>query len=95
MIQLTGPRQFERAAERIARERHHVARHETNLFRVTNRSKSHTYFVRFERRDGKTFAHCDCEAGHPTTSRRVPIICKHVFAACLFIKAVSGMRRGH
>lgn len=95
MIELTGPNQFARAAARAAKEHHHVSRHEANLFRVKNLSKGNVYYVRFTRQGGKTFVTCDCEAGTPTTGRRIPLICKHAFVACLFIKAVSAMRRSH
>ena len=98
MIHLQRPEQFARAAERARAERQFVRRLETNLYEVTNLAKrGRPYLVRFTNLDAGWFAHCDCEAGHPTKGRGplVPLMCKHVFAACVLIKGISAMRRGH
>lgn len=97
MIHLHRPAQFTRAAERARAERQFVRRLETTLYEVTNLAKrGRPYLVRFTNLDGRWFAHCDCEAGHPTKGHhRVPLMCKHVFAACVLVKGISAMRRGH
>lgn len=94
MIQIQSRDQFKNAAARAQKERMHVRRHEPSVYEVVNRAKGHTYLVRFERRNGSVFGTCTCEAGTPTASRtRVPVICKHLFAAVIFHNAVNAMRR--
>lgn len=93
MIQITGRQQFKGAAERIQRERMSVRRYESGAYAVTNKAKGHDYMVRFERRDGRVFGSCTCEAGHPSRGNRVPVVCKHLFAAVLVHNAISAMRR--
>jgi hypothetical protein len=66
MIEIQRPEQFTRAAERAKAERMKVRRHGRNIVEVTNESKGHTYHVLFERRLGKVFGTCSCEAGMPT-----------------------------
>jgi hypothetical protein len=96
MIEIQRPEQFTRAAERLQSERMSMRRYERNTVEVTNRAKGHNYLVRFERVHGKTFGTCTCEAGMPTRSRnRVPLVCKHLLAAVLFVRALGRMRRGH
>jgi hypothetical protein len=93
MIQIQNPRQFERAMERLRTERHSVRRYESNLYMVTNRAKNHSYLVRIERdRFGRTFGTCTCEAGTPHKRNHPPLICKHLAAAILFVRAVRAMR---
>jgi hypothetical protein len=93
MIQIQSPAQVTKASERATRERQHVRRYEPNVYQVTNRAKGHTYLVRFERRGGQVFGTCTCEAGTPTRGQRVPLVCKHLFAAVLFIRALRQMRQ--
>jgi uncharacterized Zn finger protein len=92
MIQIQRPAQFTNALRRATKERQFVRRYESNLYEVTNRAKGHSYLVRFERRNGQTFGTCTCEAGTPTKGQRVPMVCKHLFAAVLFIRALRQMR---
>jgi hypothetical protein len=93
MIQIQSPRQFTRAAERLCSEHMRVTRHESGFYRVQNLTKNHTYFVRVSRRGGKTFGKCTCEAGTPTNRRGVPVVCKHLCAVVMLLRAVREMRR--
>ena len=94
MIQIQNARQFARAAERLTSEKIHVSCYEQNFYRVNNLTKDHAYYLRIERKDGKTFGHCTCEAGHPTKGRnRVPMVCKHLCAVVMLLQAVREMRR--
>lgn len=93
MIQIQGRQQFRNAADRMQKERMSVRRYEASAYEVTNTAKGHRYIVRFTRRDGSVFGQCTCEAGTPTTGRRVPMICKHLLAAVIFHNAVNAMRR--
>lgn len=92
MIQIQSKAQFTKAEERARKERMHVRRYEPSVYEVTNRAKAHTYLVRFEKVDGKTFGTCTCEAGTPHHGDRRPQVCKHLFAAVLFIRALRSMR---
>jgi hypothetical protein len=94
MIQIQRPAQFTNAATRASKERQHVRRYygEPHLYEVTNKAKGHTYLVRFTRHNGQTFGQCSCEAGTPTRGQRVPMICKHLYAAVLFVRALRAMR---
>ena len=94
MIQIQRPEQFTKAGERATKERQHVRRYhgEPHVYEVTNRAKGHSYLVRFERRGAQTFATCTCEAGTPTRGQRVPLVCKHLFAAVVFVRALRQMR---
>ncbi|HEX3558268.1 MAG TPA: hypothetical protein VHU19_03640 [Pyrinomonadaceae bacterium] len=93
MIQIQRPEQFTRAAERLNQEPQAIRRHEPGLYEVTNKAKGHQYHVRIESRDGLTFGTCTCEAGTPHYGRRVPIVCKHLAAVIIFLRAVREMRR--
>ena len=93
MIQIQRPEQFRRAAERLINEPQSIRRHEPGLWLVTNKKKNHTYTVRVERRDGRSFITCGCEAGSPTKGRRVPMICKHAAAVIIFLRAIRGMKQ--
>jgi uncharacterized Zn finger protein len=93
MIQIQRAEQFTKAAERTRKERMSVRQYEPRLYEVTNQAKGHTYLVRIERHNGKTFGTCTCEAGMPHTGKRVPLVCKHLFVAVLFHKALYMMRR--
>lgn len=93
MIEVQRREQFQRAAERLRSEPQSIKRHECGLWLVTNKIKNHTYAVRVEQRNGKTFITCGCEAGSPTKGRRVPMVCKHAAAVVLFLRAVREMRR--
>jgi hypothetical protein len=93
MIQIQSARQFQRAAERLREEPQSIRRHEPGLWLVTNKKKQHTYTVRVERKDGRSFITCGCEAGTPTNRRSAPMICKHAAAVIIFLRAVRAMKR--
>lgn len=94
MIQIQRREQFTKAAERLRSEPQRIERHEPGLYRITNKAKNHTYYVRVIQQDGKTFMRCGCEAGTPTKSgRRIPVVCKHVAALVLFKIGLRAMRR--
>ena len=93
MIQIQRREQFAKAADRLNKEPQSIRRHEPGLYEVTNKAKGHTYHVRIERQDGKTFGTCTCEAGTPHTGKRVPMVCKHLLAAVIFHRALYMMRR--
>ena len=93
MIQIQRKEQFTRAIERLLAERHHVSRYEQGFYRVTNLSKDHTYYVRISQQDGHTFGKCTCEAGTPSNHRHVPMVCKHLAAVVLYLRAIREMRR--
>src|SRR5947209_2364969 len=81
VIQIQRREQFTNAAARLQKEHMSVRLYEPRLYEVTNKAKGHTYHVRIERKDGKTFGTCTCEAGTPHTGKRVPMVCKHLLAA--------------
>jgi hypothetical protein len=93
MIQIQRPEQFEQAAARLTKERMRIARHEPGFYRVENTSKGRTYHVRVERRDGLTFGTCTCEAGTPSHRNSAPMVCKHLAAIVIFLRAIREMRR--
>jgi uncharacterized Zn finger protein len=90
MIQIQSKQQFERAAERLTKERMGVRRAEAHMYEVTNKAKGHTYHVRFTNRDGQTFGSCDCPAG--IRHNRAPLVCKHLTAVVIFLRGVRSMR---
>jgi hypothetical protein len=92
MIQIQRREQFTKAAVRAQKEHMHVRRYEQNVYEVTNRAKGHSYLVRFTRLGANVFGTCTCEAGTPSTNR-TPVVCKHLFAAVIFHRAVVAMRR--
>ncbi len=83
MIQITGQKQFTKAAERAKRERMLVQPAGFRHFYVTNRSNGRRYEVSFSVLHGKKFGACNCAAGYPMNSRRAPMVCKHLFSALL------------
>src|SRR5947199_7165531 len=93
VIQIQRREQFTNAAARLQKEHMSVRLYEPRLYEVTNKAKGHTYHVRIERQDGKTFGTCTCEAGTPHTGKRVPMVCKHLLAAVIFHRAIYMMRR--
>jgi hypothetical protein len=93
MIQIQTAEQFTKAAARLQKERMRIARHEPGFFRVENQTKGHTYYVRIERKDGLTFGTCTCEAGTPHHRRRVPVVCKHLCAVVIYLRALREMRK--
>ena len=93
MIQIQRREQFTRAADRLNREPQSIRRHEPGLYIVTNKTKGTSYPVRVERREGKTFITCGCEAGTPHKRPHVPMVCKHAAALIIFLRAVRKMRR--
>jgi len=95
MIQIQRREQFTKAADRLHREPQSIRRHEPGLYEVTNKAKGHAYHVRIEQHDGRTFGTCTCEAGTPHAGRRVPMVCKHLAAVVIFLRAVRAMRRGY
>ena len=95
MIEIQSRSQFERAAARLTKEPQSIRRHEPGLYIVTNKAKGTSYPVRVERRDGKAFITCGCEAGTPGRRNHKPLVCKHAAAVIIFLRAVRAMRRGH
>jgi len=92
MIQIQRRAQFTNAGERLRSERQSIRRHEPGLYEITNTAKGNTYHVRIEARDGLTFGSCTCEAGLPTKGQRIPVVCKHLCAVVIFLRAVREMR---
>lgn len=90
MIQIQNPEQFTKAAERLTRERMNVRKSEAHAYAVTNKAKGTRYTVRLFRRDGLTFGSCDCPAG--IRHNRAPLVCKHLAAVVLFVRAMRAMR---
>jgi uncharacterized Zn finger protein len=90
MIQIQNKQQFERAAERLTKERMGVRRAEAHMYEVTNKAKGNTYHVRFFNRAGQTFGSCDCKAG--TRHGQTPLVCKHLAAVVIFLRAIRRMR---
>ena len=93
MIQIQRPEQFTKAAARLQNDRQSIRRHEPGLYEVTNKAKGHSYHVRIERRDGQTFGTCTCEAGTPHKRPHMPLVCKHMAAVIIFLRAVREMRK--
>jgi hypothetical protein len=93
MIEVQRREQFTKAAERLLSEPQSIRRHEPGLWIVTNKKKGHAYSVRLVQQSGKSFMRCGCEAGTPTKGRRVPVVCKHMAALVIFLRAVREMRR--
>jgi hypothetical protein len=93
MIQIQSREQFTKAAARLTRERMRVARHEPGFYRVENTTKGRTYHVRIERTARGTFGTCTCEAGTPSRRSSAPMICKHLAATIIFVRAIRDARR--
>jgi hypothetical protein len=93
MIKIQSASQFTRAADKLRSEPQSVQRHEPGLWRVTNKKKNNTYYVRIERTDLGTFGRCTCEAGTPTNRRSAPMICKHLCAVVMLLRAVRAMKQ--
>lgn len=90
MIQIQSKSQFTKVAERLQTERMGVRRAGPHLYEVTNKAKAHVYHVRFHRLDGRTFVSCDCPA--EIRHNRAPLVCKHLAAAVIYVRALRGMR---
>jgi hypothetical protein len=94
MIKIQSASQFARAGERLRSEPQAIHRHEPGLYIVRNKKKGTGYSVRIEQRgDLGTFGTCSCEAGTPTNRRSAPMICKHLCAVVLYLRAVRTMRQ--
>ena len=93
MIRIESPKQFQRAAERLRSEPQSVSCHEPGLYMVRNKKKGTGYSVRIERNDLGTFGTCSCEAGTPTNRCHAPMVCKHLCAVVMLLRAVRAMRR--
>jgi uncharacterized Zn finger protein len=91
MIQIQSASQFTKAAERLTRERMSVRKSEAHAYTVRNTVKGTSYTVRFTRRDGHLFASCDCPAG--LRHNRAPLVCKHLAATIIYLRAIREMRR--
>lgn len=91
MIQIQRRGQFEKAAERLNREPQSIRRREPHLYEVTNKRKGHTYHVRITRMNGETFGSCTCKAG--LRHNRAPLVCKHLAAVVIYLRALQAMRR--
>jgi hypothetical protein len=92
MIQIQNPNIWRKAADRLTQEPQSIRRHEAGLWLVTNKNKGTTYAVRVERKNGKSFITCGCEAGSPRKNH-MPLPCKHAAAVILFLRGVREMRR--
>lgn len=93
MIRIESQRQFSRAAERLLTEPQSVHRHESGLYMVRNKKKGTGYSVRIERNSLGTFGTCSCEAGTPSNRRHAPMVCKHLCAVVMLLRAVRAMKR--
>lgn len=93
MIQIQSAEQFTKAGARLLKERMRVSRYEPDFYTVENRTKGRTYHVRIDRLDGRTFGTCTCEAGTPSRRNSQPLVCKHLAAVVLYLRAVREMRR--
>ncbi len=93
MIKIQSASQFTRAADKLRTEPQSIQRHERDLYRVTNKLKNHTYYVRITRNELGTFGACTCEAGTPTNRRSAPMICKHLCAVVMLLRAVRAMKQ--
>jgi uncharacterized Zn finger protein len=91
MIQIQRREQFTKAAERLTRERMSVRKSEAHAYSVRNTVKGTSYTVRFTRRDDHLFASCDCPAG--LRHNRAPLVCKHLAATLIFVRAIRAMCR--
>jgi uncharacterized Zn finger protein len=90
MIQIQNRQQFEKAAGRLTNERMSIRKAEAHAYKVRNVSKGTEYTVRFTQRNGSTFVSCDCPAG--IRHGKAPLVCKHVAAAILFVRAIRNAR---
>jgi hypothetical protein len=90
VIQIQRKQQFERAAERLTKERMGVRKSASHLYEVTNKTKGNTYHVRFTQRDGQTFGSCDCAAS--IRHGKAPLVCKHLAAAIIYVRAIRDAR---
>jgi hypothetical protein len=95
MIQIQSREQFRRAEERAHRERMLVSRTAPRTFSVLNRKNSRRYTVSFLTLNGKFFGECNCEAGTPMRGNHQPMTCKHLYAAYLVLRALTGKVRSH
>lgn len=93
MIQIQRPEQFTNAAARLTKEHMRIARHEPGFYRVENQAKGHTYHVRIEKHNGLTFGTCTCEAGTPSRRSAAPMVCKHLAAVVIYLRAIRAMRQ--
>jgi hypothetical protein len=93
MIQIQRPEQFMKAADRLRKEHMGVRRHEPHLYKVTNKTRGHSYHVRITHQDGRTFGSCTCPAG--LRHGHHPLVCKHLAAVIIFLRGIQRMRRGH
>lgn len=90
MIQIQSQSQFTKAEERARRERMLVSRESARTFSVLNRKNERRYTVTFHKHEGRLFGHCGCEAGTPMRGNHAPKVCKHLYAALLMLRALTG-----
>jgi hypothetical protein len=90
MIQIQNANQFTNAAARCQKERMLVQPTGFRQFRVTNRKNGHVYTVSFSTINKKFFGCCNCAAGYPMRGNQKPLVCKHLFASYLVLRALSG-----
>lgn len=95
MIQIQSAAQFERAEQRAKRERMLVKPVAPRTFNVVNRKNERRYTVSFQSLNGKFFGTCNCEAGTPMRGNHKPMVCKHLYAAYLVLRALTGKVRSH
>jgi uncharacterized Zn finger protein len=70
-----------------------IARHEPDFYSVENSTKGCTYHVGIERHEGATFGTCTCEAGTPSRRNSRPLVCKHLAAIVICLRAIQEMRK--
>ena len=72
-----------------------IRRQESHLYEVTNKRKGTRYHVRITRMNGETFGSCTCKAG--LRHNRAPLVCKHLAAVVIYLRALKAMRErvGH
>jgi hypothetical protein len=91
MIQIQRPQQFTKAADRLNSEPQSIRLAEPHLYEVTNKRKGTRYHVRITRMNGETFGSCTCKAG--LRHHRAPLVCKHLAAVIIYLRAIRDMRR--
>jgi uncharacterized Zn finger protein len=90
MIQIQRREQFTKAADRLNREPQSIRRQGPHLYEVTNKTKGTRYQVRITRMNGQTFGSCDCKAG--LRHHAAPLVCKHLAAVVIYLRALKAMR---
>ena len=94
MIQIQRREQFTKAADRLNKEPQSIRRAEPHLFyEVTNKRKGTQYHVRISRQNGETFGSCTCTCKAGPRYNRAPVVCKHLAATIIYLRAIREMPR--